>query len=128
MLTEGIELEEVEKVIVTTPNNKSPGIDGIPYEFYKVFWDIIKIEIHLIIQGILTYNMSKSQKTAIITLNPKDECNDLLTNWRPISLTTCDYNFFTKIISNRLKLIIPHVISPEQYCCPDKSILTVMLL
>ena len=66
--------------------------------------------------------MSSTQKTAIVTLNPKDENCELLSNMRPISLTTCDYKIFTKILSNRLKLVIPKIISPEQYCCPDKSI------
>ena len=122
MLTEEITIDEIEKVIETTSNNKSPGIDGIPYEFYKTFWETIKNEIYQIIQGILTYNLSYTQKTAVITLNPKDESTDLLTNWRPTSLTTCDYKIFTKIIANRLKLVIPNVISPEQYCCPDRSI------
>ena len=57
----------------------------------------------LIIQGILRYNMSTSQKTAIITLNPKGENDELLTNWRPVSLTTCDYKIFTKILLYRLR-------------------------
>ena len=122
MLTEVITLGEIEKVIENTSNNKSPGIDGIPYEFYKIFWETIKNELFLIIQGILTYKLSHSQKTAVITLNPKDENTELLNNWRPISLTTCDYKIFTKIIANRVKLVIPDTISPEQYCCPDKSI------
>ena len=121
-LVEEFALEEIEKVIETTSNNKSPGMDGIPYEFYKTFWETIKNEIYLIIKGILLHNLSHTQKTAIITLNPKDDCTDFLTNWRPISLTTCDYKIFAKLISNRLKLIIPKIIFPEQYCCPGKSI------
>ena len=33
MLTKVITLDEIEKVIENTSINKSPGIDGIPYEF-----------------------------------------------------------------------------------------------
>ena len=29
--------DEILKALKTTKNNKSPGIDGIPYEFYKTF-------------------------------------------------------------------------------------------
>ena len=122
MLTENITIEELEKVISSTANNKSPGIDGIPFEFYKTFWDTIKYEFYQIIHGIITYNLSYSQKTAIIILNPKDESTNHLSNWRPISLTTCDYKIFTKIIANRLKCIMSSIISPEQFCCPGKSI------
>ena len=122
MLTENFTLEELEKVINSTPNNKSPGIDGIPFEFYKTFWDTIKNEIYQIIYGIIEYNLSYSQKTAIIILNPKDDRTSCLSNWRPISLTTCDYKIFTKLIANRLKYLMPNIISPEQFCCPGKSI------
>ena len=54
MLTENITIEELEKVISSTANKKSPGIDGIPFEFYKTFWDTIKYEFYQIIHGIIT--------------------------------------------------------------------------
>ena len=34
--------DELLKVLKTTDNNKSPGDDGYPVEFYKVFWTDIK--------------------------------------------------------------------------------------
>ena len=36
-----ITLDELQKALKTSTNNKSPGIDGIPYEFYKMFWPYI---------------------------------------------------------------------------------------
>ena len=35
--------EELTEVLKNTKNNKSPGIDGIPYEFYKMFWNDISM-------------------------------------------------------------------------------------
>ena len=41
-LCEGeISLEELKAVLDSFQNNKSPGNDGIPIEFYKVCWDLI---------------------------------------------------------------------------------------
>ena len=37
--------DELLKVLKTTDNNKSPGDDGYPVEFYKVFWTDIKKEL-----------------------------------------------------------------------------------
>ena len=37
-LTEG----ELLNIIKSLPNNKTPGEDGLPAEFYKVFWLDIK--------------------------------------------------------------------------------------
>ncbi|KAJ8019501.1 hypothetical protein HOLleu_41125 [Holothuria leucospilota] len=36
-----IALEEVNAALVSASNNKSPGIDGIPYEFYRKFFNVI---------------------------------------------------------------------------------------
>ena len=34
--------EELLKALTKTPNNKSPGNDGITKEFYEAFWDDLK--------------------------------------------------------------------------------------
>ena len=35
-------LNECENAIKLMKNNKSPGLDGLPAEFYKLFWNDIK--------------------------------------------------------------------------------------
>jgi hypothetical protein len=42
MLDEKITDAEVEHAVFQTKDNKSPGLDGIPFEFYKVFWSKLK--------------------------------------------------------------------------------------
>ena len=37
-----ITLRECEEAVLNLKDNKSPGIDGIPSEFYKTFWNEIK--------------------------------------------------------------------------------------
>ena len=39
---QAISIEECSKVLQGLSNNKSPGCDGIPVEFYKFFWSKIK--------------------------------------------------------------------------------------
>src|SRR6185369_16376877 len=36
-LMKEITKEEIKSVLVQLPNNKAPGTDGLPYEFYKSF-------------------------------------------------------------------------------------------
>ena len=43
-LHEDISLDELEDMIKQCDNNKSPGLDGISYEFYKAAWPLIKDE------------------------------------------------------------------------------------
>lgn len=41
----------------------------------------------------------------------------MLKNWRPISLLNVDYKIIARIMSNRLKNVLPNIISDSQTCC-----------
>ena len=48
--------------------------------------------------------LSVSQRRGVLTLIPKDgKDEELLQNWRPISLLNVDYKIVAKVIENRLK-------------------------
>ena len=108
--------EESIKAIKSMPNGKSPGTDGIPIEFYKIFWnDISDILLESFNYSYANHSLSISQKQGIITLLPKkDKDTRYLKNWRPISLLNTDYKIMTKCISSRLKRVLPYIISPNQ--------------
>ena len=85
-------------------NDKSPGPDGIPTEFYKIFWSDIGASVfrsftHAFDQG----ELSDSQKKGVITLIPKTD-KDLtdLKSWRPLSILNTDYKIIVKVLGNRL--------------------------
>ena len=113
-------------------NNKSPGIDGIPAEFYKEFFPLLKKDLQEIFNKVL-FTLKTTPKTwnqAIITLIPKQTQNlEELKYWRPISLLCTDYKILTKILSNRLKEILPDIISIEQNCSvPQRTIFNKLFL
>ena len=41
-LTKSINKNELKQAIYQMENDKSPGIDGIPVEFYKTFYDTLE--------------------------------------------------------------------------------------
>ena len=60
---------------------RTPGIDGIPIEFYILAWDIIKLEFTEVIKGFLaSHTISKSQSTGIISMVHKGEEKHSLKN------------------------------------------------
>ena len=66
------------------------------------------------------FNLKITPKTwnqAIITLIPKQKDKlEYLKYWKPISLLCTDYKILTNILANRLKQILPDIISQEQNC------------
>ena len=94
--------------------NKTPGFDGFPVEFYIVFWpDISDILFNSYKFSMENGLMSISQRNGIITLLPKKDKDCMyIKNYRPISLLAVDYKIFAKALANRLKKCIHTLIHP----------------
>ena len=89
---EVISLKECETVIQKMKLDKSPGLDGIPIEFYKTFWLILGLFlVKLYNENYQNEKLSNSQRIAVISLIHKKGNKNLLKNYRPISLTNVDY-------------------------------------
>jgi len=68
-------------------NNKTPGMDGPPKEFYAKFFHMFDLGFDMINNCFDTGILPPSERHGLITLACKDADNaQLLTNWRPISL------------------------------------------
>ena len=110
-LTDG----EILKIIKSLPKNKTPGEDGLPSEFYQVFW--IDIKQYLIDSYKYSYDtgeLSLTQRRGILSLIPKKSNPLRLKNWRPISLLNQDYKILAKLIAERIKLCLSYIIDRDQ--------------
>ena len=95
--------------------NKSPGIDGLPVEFYLCFWkDIAAYVCDSFNEGFVHGSLSDSQNMAVLSLIFKKNNRCLLKNYRPISLTTCDYKILAFTLADRLHKVIDKIISKDQ--------------
>ena len=108
--------EECTNALKDFDNNKTPGTDGLPAEFYRFFWPDICHEL------LASYNfasqhgmLSISQRRVIISLIPKkSKDKTILENLRPISLLNVDYKILTKVITKRIEKVLPTLINPDQ--------------
>ena len=97
-------------------SENSSGTDGLPSEFYKVFWE----EIGESLTSALNFSfeigqLPISQRRGIIKLIPKKDADpNLIKNWRPLTLLNCDYKIVSKAIANRIKTVLPELISDDQ--------------
>ena len=120
-----ITLDEIQATIRNTDTNKSPGIDGLPIEFYQTFWPILKNELQEIANLIYIkrQNLNMSQRTGIISLTHKRDEKEDLENWRPVTLLCADYKIITKTIATRLRRYLSQIININQTCAvPNREI------
>ena len=98
------------------PNNKWPGNDGLPKEFYETFWEEIKIPVcNNITETCQNGELSVSQRQPVKkVIEKKDKGKKLLKNCRPISLLNIDAKHLSKVLAERLKKILPSLISKTQ--------------
>ena len=111
-----IQVDELSNALKNMKNNKSPGIDGIPADFLKVFWSKLKYHVKNAINSCHKKGeLSTSLRQSIITCVPKgNKDRKLLKNWRPISLLCVVYKLATTVIANRLKPHLEYMISKNQ--------------
>ena len=111
-----VKTDELAKALKNMGNGKSPGSDGFSVEFYKFFWKELGIFMCKSIN--YSYNtgqLSDFQNQGIITCIPKDgKDRRNLKNWRPISLLNVDYKIASAAIANRVKEVLPNIISETQ--------------
>ena len=111
-----ITLDEIESAIKTMAHNKSPGMDGLPVEFYVLFWGKIKGTFYDMVKQVIKEGiLHKSAHTGLITLIPKaDRDLKFIKNWRPIILLNTDYKILSKVLANRLKKLLEMIIHSDQ--------------
>lgn len=99
---------------MSLPEWKSPGSDGMNVKFFKFFLEDLSDHIMKAINHIF-YNavMPKAWGKTYIVLIPKKEHPKVASDFRPISLFNAVYKIITKILGNRLKEVIGHLIDKE---------------
>jgi len=107
--------KEIYEAVKNLKNGKSPGTDGIVPEFYKEYWNILKLPFMRMLTDIFkTGELPSSMRNAIITLIHKKGDKQLLSNYRPISLTKYDYKIIAFVLAMRIQGVINKLIHKDQ--------------
>ena len=106
--------DEIKRALDSMGNLKAPGGDGMPALFYKKYWnicdDVIKEVKHFLDGG----EMPSQWNETVVVLIPKVLRPERLKDLCPISLYNVIYKIASKVLANRLKLILPDIIAPNQ--------------
>jgi exonuclease III len=130
-MDEPITAAEIRLAIKAAKNNKSPGLDGIPYEFYKKFPTFKVGDETIRVENILSkvfkdirkhgvWNMPSNENnqypftSGVMSLLYKKKDKMEIENYRPITLLGTDYKLMTKCIATRLGEVAGDIIHPNQ--------------
>lgn len=106
---------EVEIALNQMAPLKAPGPDGMLPIFYQHYWQSIGDDIT---DAVLSYLSSRKIFTGLnhtyLTLIPKVKSPVKVSNFRSIPLCNILYEIISKVLANRLKKILPGIISEFQ--------------
>lgn len=107
--------EEVKAGLDAIGDLKAPGVDGMSSLFYKKHWHIVGADVTKeVLQFLNEGHMPCKWNDTVVVLIPKVRNPNKLKDLRPISLCNVIYKVASKVLSNRLKIILPDVISENQ--------------
>jgi hypothetical protein len=117
--------DEVKEAVMQMERNKAPGPDGLPAEFYQIFWDVIKEDLMAMFVQLRTGDLPLFKLNfGVITLLPKKEDASRIEQYRPICLLNVSFKIFTKVGTNRVTALAYKVIRPTQSAfIPGRNIL-----
>lgn len=121
---------DVVEALALAPSGKATGIDGIPYEFWKVMHlrhktlppmkvgkraNIVYI-LWQVFSDVVQCGVVPNTDFALGWLCPLYKKGDIydVANYRPITLLNADYKLLTKILALKLARVAPSIIHPDQ--------------
>ena len=125
LLTAPFSKEEFRDTIFSMHPDKCPGPDGNKPGFYQHFWSNCSEDIFKdCCEWLETGQFPASLNATNIAFIPKGNIQTNMNNWRPIALCNLLYKLISKVLANKLKVVLPKCISDNQSAfVPSRSIL-----
>ena len=124
-LTKELTKEEVKKALKQMHPTKAPEPKGMSAIFFQKYWYIVGNDIICMVLNVLNSNMSMAKiNRTNTTLVPKTKNATKMTEFRPISLCNVVYKLVSKVLANRLKTILPQIITENQSAFLHERLIT----
>ncbi|XP_070677505.1 uncharacterized protein [Malus domestica] len=108
--------EEIKAAVMNMGRLKAPGPDGFQGIFYQSFWEDLKSDINSLIRALMHEEIGpNSLNDTHVVLIPKVPKPELVSQFRPISLCNYSYKVLSKVLANRLKVVLANIISSSQH-------------
>jgi hypothetical protein len=103
---------EVDEAMQRMQPMKSPGPNGFSAGFFQSSWTIVRSEVCKIVLDFLNHGIfDRSLNDTYIVLIPKIKSPVIVTDFQPISLCNVLYKIIAKVLANRMKTVLPYIVS-----------------
>lgn len=124
VLTKEVTTTEIKQALFSINSESAPGPDGYTSKFFKVFWETTHPQLIAMVRSFFNnLNMHPLMNHTNITLIPKVDHPSKPSQYRPIGLCNVTYKIISKNLVNRIRPLLPFLISPYQSAfVPQRSI------
>jgi len=106
---------EIREAMKSINGGKARGPDGFSATFYQSYWHIVGSDVVKDVRDFFTTNhLHPRQNETHIRLIPKVTGPRTVAEYRPIALCNTHYKIIAKIVTRRLKPLLPQLISKTQ--------------
>lgn len=107
--------EEVRMAVKQLARNKSSGPDGLTNEFLQQYWEMLQPQVMQCFQQFYYGQLNlMTMNRANIVMIPKKKLVENANDFRPISIISLIPKLISKVLSNRLRMWLPKLISANQ--------------
>lgn len=108
--------QEIKDAVFDMGAFKAPGPDGLPAHFLQLQWGLIGGPVCDMIKGMWRNprEIESINQTSIVLI-PKVDQPSKMVEFRPISLCNVIYKTLSKVIANRLRGEMEHLVLPNQF-------------
>ena len=114
-----------KQVLFQMQPSKSPESDGMPLFFFQKYWHIVGQDITIVVLSVFNsdHMLHKMKFTHIVLISKNNELKNMSDYW-PISLGNVISRIVSKVVANRLKHVLPMVISGAQSAFVPNGLIT----
>jgi len=107
--------EEVKKVVFELSSDSACGPDGFSGAFFQTCWEIIKVDITKLVRAFFCgHELPKFITHKNLVLIPQKEKARKFIDMRPINISGFINKVISRMLHDRMVMVLPKVISPTQ--------------